>query len=45
MGKSRLAPIIALSLPRLEPNAAIVGVQIAEVIKKDMSLPFNTFKY
>ena len=34
-----------MSLPRLELNVAVVGVRIAQVIKKVMSLPFNTFKY
>ena len=32
-----------MSLPRLELNVAAIGVRI--VIKKVMSLPFNTFKY
>ena len=29
---------------KLELNAAVVGVRIAQVIKKWMSLPLNTFK-
>ena len=45
MGKSQLAPVKTVSLPRLELNSAVVGVQIAQVIKKEMSLPLNTFKY
>ena len=34
-----------MSLLRLERNAAVVGVRIAQVIKKEMSLPLSIFKY
>ena len=43
--KSRLAPVKTVSLPRLELNAAVVGVRNAQVIKKEMSLPLSIFKY
>ena len=42
---SNLAPVKTVSLPRLELNAAVVGVRIAQVIKKEMSLPRSIFKY
>ena len=45
IGKWRLTPVKTVSLPRLELNAAVVGVQIAQVIKKEVSLPLSTFKY
>ena len=44
MGKSQLAPVKTVSLLRVELNAAVAGVGIAQVIKKDMNLPLNTFK-
>ena len=45
IGKSQLAPIKTVSLPKLELKAAVVGVRTAQVIKIEMSLPLNTFKY
>ena len=45
MGTSQLAPVKTVSLPRLELKAAVVGVRTAQVIKIEMSLPLNTFKY
>ena len=45
MGKLRLAPVKTVSLPRQGLNAAVVGVRIAQFIKKEISLPLNTFKY
>ena len=45
MGKSLLATVKTMPLPRLELNAAVVGVWIAQFIKKEMSLPLNTIKY
>ena len=45
LGKSQLAPVKTVSLPRFELNAAVAGVRIAQVIKKEMSLPFRIFKY
>ena len=45
MEKSQLAPVKTVSLPKLELNAAVVGVRIAQVIEKEMSLPLSTFKY
>ena len=44
LGKSRLASVQTVSLPRLELNAAVVGVQTAQVIMKEMSLPLSTFR-
>ena len=43
--KSRRALVKTVSLPRLELNAAVIGVRIAQVIKKEMSLPLSIFKY
>ena len=45
MGKSRLAPVKSVSLPRLELNAAVVGVRIAKILKKEMTLPITSFRY
>ena len=44
MGKSQLAPVKTVSLLRVELNAAVAGVGISQVIKKEMNLPLNTFK-
>ena len=39
MGKSRLAPIKAISIPRLELTAAVLAVRLDELIRKELELP------
>ena len=41
MSKTRLAPIKTVSLPRLELNAAVIGVRLYKVIIKEIDLPIN----
>ncbi|XP_028408116.1 uncharacterized protein LOC114530710 [Dendronephthya gigantea] len=36
MGKARLAPIKAITIPRLELTAAVVSVRIGELLKKEL---------
>ena len=36
MGKARLAPVKAVTIPRLELTAATVSVRVAELLKKEM---------
>ena len=38
MSKNRLAPIKAISLPRLELNAAVLGVRLYTMIIKEIKL-------
>ena len=36
MGKARVAPVKAVTIPRLELSAATVSVRVAELLKKEM---------
>ncbi|XP_060761029.1 uncharacterized protein LOC132870982 [Neoarius graeffei] len=42
MGKARLAPQPELTIPRLELCAAVMAVEIAEVISEEIDLPLNS---
>ena len=41
MSKTLLAPIKTVSLPKLELNAAVIGVRLYKVIIKEIDLPIN----
>ena len=41
MSKTRLAPIKTVSLPRLELNAAVIGVTLYKLIIKEIDLPIT----
>jgi len=44
--KSRLAPVNAITLPRLELKAAVLGAQLTATIKKQLSLQGSaTYSY
>ena len=45
MGKARLAPIKAVTTPRLEFTAATVSVHLSEVLKKELDSQPNDIQY
>ena len=45
MGKSRLAPIKTLAMPRLELNAAVTGVKLFNTIIHEIDLPIEKVKF
>jgi len=42
MGKSRLAPIKSISIPKLELTAAVLAVRLDELTRKELNLPLNS---
>ena len=45
MGKARIAPIKAVTLPRLELTAATVSVWLGDIIKKELDDKAETIQY
>ena len=45
MGKARLVPIKAVTIPRLELTAATVSVRLGEILKKEPDETFDTVQY
>jgi len=45
MGKARLAPIKAVTIPRLELTAATVSVRLGEILKNELDETFDIIHY
>jgi hypothetical protein len=45
MGKSKVAPRLASSVPRLELRAAVLGIEIACIIRDQMDVRADHFKF
>ena len=42
IGKSRLAPIKSVSIPRLELTTAVLAVRLGELVRKEIDLPVGS---
>ena len=45
MSKSRVAPQRRRTIPRLELSAAVLGVQLAKFLQREMDIPEHTAYY